>query len=81
MQRINHRRLRGVVGGRIGAAGDGNRAVGRVVIGQIFLVLATVVCGLWLVTELGIKLRQVEMCRQIFRIERQSLLELLDGLR
>ena len=64
LQRINHRRLRGVVGGRIGAAGDGNRAVGRVVIGQIFLVLATVECSLGLVTELGIELRQVEVRRQ-----------------
>src|SRR5437016_964845 len=49
LQRINHRRLRGVVGGRIGPACDGDGAVGGVVIGQKFLVLATVESGLGLV--------------------------------
>src|SRR5439155_942903 len=73
-------RLRRVVSRRIGAARDSDGAVGGVVIGQIFRVLTPMERGLLFVAKLRIKLREIEVRRRIFRIQRQRLLKLLGGL-
>src|SRR5256886_17420827 len=80
LQGVNHRRLRRVIGGGVGATGDADGAVGRVVIRKKFLVLLAVVSSLLFVAQLGVDQRQVVVRRQIFRIQRQGFLKLLDRL-
>src|SRR5438874_10881135 len=64
----------------IGAAGNRNGPVGRVVVGQIFLVRSAMVSGRPFVTRLQIKSFQVVMRAHVFGIQSERPLKLLDGL-
>src|SRR5580765_9093302 len=69
-----------MIRGWIASSGNGHGPIGCVGVRQETFVHFAVFVGEFLVAELGINQGQIIMCRQILRIESESLLELIHSL-